>query len=29
MPVEVWFDEEMEDAFHTKLRLPKFRPTKG
>ena len=29
MPVEVWFDNEMEDAFHTKLRLPKFRPTKG
>lgn len=29
MPVEVWFDEEIEDAFHTKLRLPKFRPTKG
>lgn len=29
MPVEVWFDEEMEDAFHTKLRLPKFRSTKG
>ncbi|HEX9774140.1 MAG TPA: OB-fold domain-containing protein [Actinomycetota bacterium] len=26
MPVEVWFDEEIEDAFHTKLRLPKFRP---
>ncbi len=29
MPVEVWFDNEMEDAFHTKLRLPKFRPIKG
>lgn len=29
MPVEVWFDEELEDAFHAKLRLPKFRPTKG
>jgi len=29
MPVEVWFDSEMEDAFHTKVRLPKFRPTKG
>jgi uncharacterized protein len=29
MPVEVWFDAETEDAFHTKLRLPKFRPTKG
>jgi len=29
MPVEVWFDNEIEDAFHTKLRLPKFRPIKG
>jgi len=29
MPVELWFDNEMEDAFHTKLRLPKFRPAKG
>ena len=29
MPVEVWFDAELEDAFHTKVRLPKFRPTKG
>jgi len=29
MPLEVWFDTEMEDAFHTKLRLPKFRPAKG
>ena len=29
MPVEVWFDSETEDAFHTKLRLPKFRPIKG
>ena len=29
MPVELWFDKEMEDAFHTKLRLPKFRPIKG
>ena len=27
--VELWFDAEQEDAFHTKLRLPKFRPTKG
>ncbi|MGH2728194.1 MAG: Zn-ribbon domain-containing OB-fold protein [Actinomycetota bacterium] len=27
MPVELWFDAEAEDAFHTKLRLPKFRPT--
>lgn len=26
LPVTVWFDEEVEDAFHTKLRLPKFRP---
>jgi uncharacterized OB-fold protein len=29
MPVEVWFDTETEDAFHSKLRLPKFRPIKG
>ena len=29
MPVELWFDSEAEDAFHTKLRLPKFRPIKG
>ena len=29
MPVECWFDNEVEDAFHTKLRLPKFRPIKG
>ena len=29
MPVKVWFDNEAEDAFHTKLRLPKFRPIKG
>ena len=29
MEVEVWFDNETEDAFHTKLRLPKFRPIKG
>ena len=29
MPVELWFDAEAEDAFHVKLRLPKFRPTKG
>lgn len=29
LPVEVWFDDEMEDAFHQKLRLPKFRPSKG
>lgn len=26
MPVEVWFDEQTEDAFHTPLRLPKFKP---
>src|SRR5207249_4887244 len=26
MPVVVWFDEQTEDAFHTPLRLPKFRP---
>lgn len=26
MPVEVWFDDEAEDAFHAKLRLPRFRP---
>lgn len=26
MPVEVWFDEQMEDAFHVPLRLPRFRP---
>lgn len=29
MAVEVWFDAEIEDAFHTKLRLPKFRPAGG
>ena len=29
MPVEVWFDAPVEDAFHTQLRLPKFRPAKG
>lgn len=29
MPVEVWFDEQVEDAFHTPLRLPKFRPAEG
>ncbi|MGH2728226.1 MAG: Zn-ribbon domain-containing OB-fold protein [Actinomycetota bacterium] len=29
MPVELWFDAEAEDAFHNKLRLPKFRPKKG
>ena len=26
MPVHVWFDEQIEDAFHVHLRLPKFRP---
>jgi len=26
MPVHVWFDDEIEDAFHVKVRLPKFRP---
>ena len=26
MPVTVWFDEPLEDAFHNTLRLPKFRP---
>jgi len=26
MPVRVWFDEPIEDAFHTPLALPKFRP---
>ena len=29
IPVEAWFDSETEDAFHVKLRLPKFRPIKG
>jgi uncharacterized OB-fold protein len=29
MPVEVWFEDPVEDAFHTQLRLPKFRPAKG
>jgi uncharacterized protein len=28
MPVEVWFDEQIEDAFHVPLRLPKFQPSK-
>jgi len=27
MPVRVWFDQELEDAFHVKLRLPKFKPS--
>src|SRR5207244_2590941 len=26
MPVEVWFAEPIEDAFHVSLRLPKWRP---
>jgi hypothetical protein len=26
MPVNVWFDVQVEDAFHVPLRLPKFRP---
>ena len=26
MPVQVWFDEPIEDAFHERLALPKFRP---
>ena len=26
MGVEVWFDEPVEDAFHERLALPKFRP---
>lgn len=26
MPVEVWFGEQLEDAFHAPLRLPRFRP---
>jgi uncharacterized OB-fold protein len=29
MPVEVFFDAEIEDAFHNRLRLPKFRPARG
>jgi uncharacterized OB-fold protein len=27
MPVRSWFDKELEDAFHVKLRLPKFKPS--
>lgn len=27
MAVRLWFDKELEDAFHVKLRLPKFRPS--
>jgi uncharacterized OB-fold protein len=26
MPVQVWFDSPIEDAFHERLALPKFRP---
>jgi hypothetical protein len=26
MPVDVWFDTQIEDAFHQLLRLPRFRP---
>lgn len=29
MLVGVWFAEEAEDAFHAKLRLPRFRPLEG
>lgn len=29
MPVEVWFDEPIEDAFHVRLALPRFRPREG
>jgi uncharacterized protein len=29
MPVRSWFDEELEDAFHVKLRLPKFKPSEA
>jgi len=28
MAVEVWFDEPIEDAFHERLALPKFRPAR-
>jgi uncharacterized OB-fold protein len=28
VPVEVWFDEPLEDAFHERLALPKFRPAR-
>jgi uncharacterized protein len=27
MSVRSWFDKELEDAFHVKLRLPKFKPS--
>ena len=29
MPVQVWFDEQTEDAFHVPLRLPKFKPVEA
>ena len=29
MPVRMWFDKELEDAFHVKLRLPKFKPSEA
>jgi uncharacterized OB-fold protein len=29
MPVQMWFDKELEDAFHVKLRLPKFKPSEA
>jgi uncharacterized OB-fold protein len=29
MPVQSWFDKELEDAFHVKLRLPKFKPSEA
>jgi len=29
MSVQVWFDKELEDAFHVKLRLPKFKPSEA
>jgi uncharacterized OB-fold protein len=29
LPVRSWFDKELEDAFHVKLRLPKFKPSEA
>jgi uncharacterized OB-fold protein len=29
MAVRVWFDAEVDDAFHVKLRLPKFKPSEA
>lgn len=29
MPVEVWFDAPIEDAFHVRLALPKFKPRRA